>query len=110
MLAEFPSRDLLSEHDIEFLKGAVLGLGETESCPDGSKETESPPEEGRLAGPVPCGWVHHVRLEDTADDISNIVRASAEDDGLGANLCGANFGDNSVDDWPCSHGIGAQPD
>ena len=110
MLVELPSRDLLSEHDIEFLKSAVLGLGETEPCPDGSKEAESSPEEGCLAGPVPCGRVHHVRLEDTANDISNIVRASAEDDGLGANLCGADFGDNSVDDWPCSHGIRAQPD
>jgi len=110
MLVEFPCRDLLREHDIEFLKGAVLGLGETEPRPDGSKETEGAPEEGCLAGPVPRGRIHHVRLEDTANDVSDIVRASAEDDGLGANLCGADFGDNSVDDWSCSHGIGAQPD
>ena len=110
MLVEFPCRDLLREHDIEFLKGAVLGLGEAEPCPDGSQETESSPEEGCLAGPVPCSRVHHVRLENAANDISNIVRASAKDDGLGANLCGADFGDNGIDDWPCRHGIGAQPD
>lgn len=80
MLVEFPCRDLLREHDIEFLKGAVLGLGETEPRPDGSKETEGPPEEGCLAGPVSCGRIHHVRLEDAANDVPDIVRASAEDD------------------------------
>jgi hypothetical protein len=42
MLLEFPNRDLLRKHDVEFLKGAVLGLGETEPRPDGGKETEGP--------------------------------------------------------------------
>lgn len=43
-LGKLPSRDLLSEKDIQLLKGAVLGLGEPEEGPDEEEEGSAAPD------------------------------------------------------------------
>lgn len=51
-----------------------------------------------------------MRLDDTADDVPDVVGASAKDDSLGADLSGSNFSDDGVDDWADGHGVCAEPD
>lgn len=110
MLREFPSGNLLRKHNVEFLKGAILGLGKTEPCPNSREETEGTPEEGSFTSPVPGSGVHHMWLENTADDVPDVVGASAKDDSLGADLCGSNFSDDGVDNWADGHGVCTEPD
>lgn len=110
MLSEFSRRNLLRKHNVEFLKRAILGLRETEPRPNRREETKSSPEEGSFASPVPRSRVHHVRLEDAANDVADIVGAPAQHDSLGADLCGADFRDDGIDDGADSHGVGAEPD
>lgn len=78
----------------------------------GRKEKEREKKETySLALCVPRARRKQLGLEQTAaDDVSDIVGASREHDGLGAQSGRANFGHQHVDDGPHGHGVGAQPD
>lgn len=59
---------------------------------------------------IPCSGRHEVRLQDTTNDVRDIVRAAAQDDSLGTETSGADLSDDGVDDGADRHGVHAEPD
>lgn len=43
-LGKLPGRHLLSEQDVQLLKGSVLGLGQTEVCPGEEEQSGATPD------------------------------------------------------------------
>lgn len=89
-------------------EGFVFGV-----CTFGGKKEKKRKERKTysLALCVPRAGRNQLWLKQAAaDDVSNIVGASSEHDGLGAQSSRADFGDQHVDDGPHGHGVGAQPD
>lgn len=58
---------------------------------------------------IPRSRRHEIRLQDTTDDVGNVVGTAAQDDGLGPEAGGADLGDDGVDDGADGHGVDAEP-
>lgn len=58
---------------------------------------------------IPRSGRHEIRLQDTTDDIGDVVRAAAQDDSLGPEAGGPDLSDDGVDDGADRHGVDAEP-
>lgn len=72
---------------------------------DGTTESET----YSLSLGIPRSGGHEIWLQDTANDIGDVVRATAQDDSLRPETSGADLGDDGVDDWADRHRIDAEP-
>lgn len=53
-LCELSRWHALREEDVKLIEGAVLGLGETEECPDKSQECGRSPDKSGVSTQIPC--------------------------------------------------------
>lgn len=132
VVGELARRHLALEHDVHLLEGTVLRLWQAEEAPECGEQRQTAPEKGlhenksvpmnriyrvwtrvetySLSLSIPCSGGHEVRLQNTTNDVGNVVRAAAQDDGLGSETGGANLSDDRVDDGADRHGVNAEPD
>lgn len=59
---------------------------------------------------IPGSGRHEIRLQDTANDIGDIVRAAPQHDRLSPETSGTDLSDDGVDDGADRHGVHAKPD
>lgn len=59
---------------------------------------------------IPCSRRHEVRLQDTTNNVGNVVRAAAQDNSLSPEASGADLSHDGVDDGADRHGVHAEPD
>merc|ERR1711964_199213 len=109
-LRKLPGWNTLHEHNIQLLECAVLRLGQTEPGPNSRDSCQTRPEESSLALEVPFCGVHHIRLQYTTDNVTNIVSRTTEHDSLGPQTSGTNLSDDRVDDRSDCHTVGTEPD
>jgi hypothetical protein len=90
--------NLIRKQDIEFTISAALWFRETEVCPDETEGVEAEPEEGGFGAPAPGRGVKHEGGPDIVDYTANVVDVAGEDNCLGAETGGGEFGDEGVAD------------
>lgn len=59
---------------------------------------------------IPRSGRHEIRLQDTTNDVGDVVRATTQDDSLRPETSGADLSNNGVDDGADRHRIHAEPD
>jgi len=109
-LRKLPGWNTLHEHNIQLLKCAILRLRQTEPSPNSRDSRQTSPEESSLALKIPLRGIHHIRLQYTTDDVTNIVSRTTEHDSLGTQTSGTDLSDDRVDNWSDCHTVGAEPD
>ena len=55
-MLEFSGRYMILKHQVDFTKGAILGLWQTEPAPDVAQQIRAGIEETCLCSPIPCYW------------------------------------------------------
>lgn len=87
---------------IERLRSKTLGLWQPEEGPHEKDHRQPEGRERRLALEVARGGVEHVRRHDRVDDAQEVIRVSAQGDGLGAQPRRAHLGGDGK--WDRSDG------
>ena len=88
---ELPSRDVLSEENIEFVKRAILGLWKSEVGPDEDDPSAAAPDESGVAAEIPGLRIHKVVLKSATNDTADVVSVAGKADGLLSQTSRANL-------------------
>jgi hypothetical protein len=88
---ELPSRDVLSEENIELVKRAILGLGKSEVGPDEDDPSTAAPDKSGVAAEIPGLRIHKVVLQSATHHAADVVSITSKADRLLSQPSGANL-------------------
>jgi len=88
---KLPSRDVLSEENIELVKRAILGLRKSEVGPDEDDPSTAAPDESGVATEIPGLGIHKVVLKSATNDTADVVSVAGKADRLLSQTSGANL-------------------
>ena len=86
--------DFATEHDIDLAVRAILHLGELEVGDDQAAEASGTPDVTALAAEVGTVGVEHVRGQEDAGDLDDVVGCTADSGGQGTETDGGGLTDN----------------
>lgn len=104
-LLELPSRHLAVEENIQLAITPPLELGQTEVRADETDRRSATPNISALACQIPAGRVQHLTGQVDHGDFGDVVCASSDAGGEGAESHGARLGDDGVGDGTEGAGV-----